>query len=158
MPSGSVQQGFTYVALLILVAALGTGLAAYGELASHAAQREKETQLLWIGEQFRQAIGLYYQRTPGATKRYPRALDDLLVDSRFLTRQRYLRRIYDDPLTGKPEWGLVVVPEGGIAGVYSLAQGRPVHSVKESQASSYQDWRFVYEPPANQPLQQLIGR
>ncbi|MGH7485182.1 MAG: type II secretion system protein, partial [bacterium] len=134
-----------------VVAALGTGLAAYGELASHAAQREKETQLLWIGEQFRQAIGLYYQRTPGAAKQFPQTLEDLLEDHRFLTRQRYLRRIYDDPFTAKPEWGLIAAPGGGIAGVHSLAEGRPVRLGEFSSAGSLSDWQFVYEPPTVSP-------
>ena len=46
------QGGFTYVGLLIAVALMGVGLAAYGELYSHAAQREKEAELLFIGGQF----------------------------------------------------------------------------------------------------------
>src|SRR5256885_1260160 len=42
------QSGFTLVALLIAVAIMGAGFAALGELASHAAQREREKQLLFI--------------------------------------------------------------------------------------------------------------
>jgi type II secretory pathway pseudopilin PulG len=153
MRSGSSQRGFTYIALMILVAALGTGLAAYGELASHAAQREKEAQLAWIGEQFRQAIGLYYQRTPGAAKRYPQTLRDLLEDKRFLTPQRYLRRIYRDPLTGSTEWGLVEAPGGGIAGVYSVSGASSVGRATAGGISTtpggvpYHEWKFVYTPP-----------
>lgn len=41
---GKRQVGFTYIGLLILVAAAGAGLAAYAETASHAAQREKEAE------------------------------------------------------------------------------------------------------------------
>lgn len=150
----SVQQGFTYLAALLLVAMLGSGLAAYGELASHARQREQEAELKWIGNQFREAIGLYYQRTPGTQKRFPGSLEDLLEDKRFLTRPRYLRRIYRDPMTGKTEWGLVQAPEGGIAGVHSLSESRSISvaslgsdgvTIREHRA--YTEWRFVYEPP-----------
>src|SRR5687767_15501109 len=56
------QAGFTYLAALFMAAALGAGLVAVGETWSHARQREKEAELLWIGEQFRQAIALYYHR------------------------------------------------------------------------------------------------
>ena len=119
------QRGFTYLAALIVVALMGGGLAVYGEMASHARQREKEAELVWIGNQFREAIGLYYQRSPGAAKRYPEKLDELLQDSRFLSRQRYLRRIYTDPMTGNAQWGLVQAPQGGVMGVYSLAAGKP---------------------------------
>lgn len=116
---------------------MGGGLAAYGEMASHARQREQEAELIWIGNQFREAIGLYYQRSPGAVKRYPGKLEELLEDGRFLNRQRYLRRVYADPMSGKAEWGLVEVPEGGIAGVYTLAEG-----------SVLSQRRFTYQPPA----------
>lgn len=122
--TGARQRGFTYLAALILVALMGAGLAAYGEVASHARQREQRAELAWIGGQFRQAIGLYYQRSPGTAKRYPESLEHLLEDRRFLSRQRYLRRIYADPFSGKAQWGLVPAPQGGIMGVYSLAAGR----------------------------------
>lgn len=126
MPSGRrAQTGFTYLMALMLVAVLGTGLAAYGEAASRARDREKLAELRWIGNQFREAIGLYYQRSPGTAKTYPARLEDLLADSRFLSRQRYLRRLYRDPFTGKADWGLVPAPQGGILGIYSLADGRP---------------------------------
>jgi hypothetical protein len=97
---------------------------------------------------------LYYQRTPGAVKRFPQELEDLVQDKRFLSPQRYLRRIYLDPLTGKPDWGLVRAPGGGIAGVYSLGGGRSIgragHGGMEvSGGASYQEWKFRYEPPAS---------
>ena len=52
------SRGFTYLSLLLIVAALGTGMAAFGELASHAAQREKEAELLFIGDAYREATYL----------------------------------------------------------------------------------------------------
>ncbi len=144
MSSGR-QRGFTYLTALLLVAAVGASLAAVGGLWSQASQREKEAELLWIGEQFRQAIGLYYQRSPGSAKRYPEKLEDLLEDRRFLTVQRYLRRIYADPMTGKPQWDLISAPGDGIMGVRSLSGGRPVR--ERGGARRYADWTFIYEPP-----------
>ena len=47
MNAGRKQQGFTYLGILILVAVMGAGLAAFGTIASHAAQREKEAELLF---------------------------------------------------------------------------------------------------------------
>src|SRR5688572_19154677 len=105
MPSGK-QLGFTYVSALILIAGTGAALAAFAEAWSHARQREKEAELMWIGNQFKQAIGAYYHRSPGTVKRYPETLEDLLEDKRHLTTQRYLRKIYADPLTGATDWGL----------------------------------------------------
>ena len=85
MSSGKrTQRGFTYLAMLIAVALIGVGLVAGSEVWSHSRQREKEQELLFIGEQFRRAIGQYYERTPGAVKRYPDKLQDLLDDPRFV--------------------------------------------------------------------------
>lgn len=114
-----------------------------GELWSQSRQREKEIELIWIGEQFRQAIGLYYHRSAGAVKRYPSALEDLLQDPRFPNPQRYLRKIYNDPMSGKPEWALIPAPEGGIMGVHSLVHAPALRQVG---GSTYSDWHFVYEP------------
>jgi len=153
MRSGS-QGGFTYVAILVAVAALGWGIAALGESWARIAQREKERELLWVGNQFRHAIGLYYHRSPGGAKRYPERLEDLLADARTLTPQRYLRRIYLDPVTGKREWGVVRAPEGGITGVYSLSGASTLKrggfgkaDEKFAAGATYGDWRFVFEPP-----------
>jgi type II secretory pathway pseudopilin PulG len=154
MSAGSRQQGFTLAGALLLIGVLGAGMAAYGELASHAAQREKEQDLLFVGNQFRQAIGTYYERTPGAVKRFPPTLEDLLQDKRHPMPQRHLRRLYADPLTGKPQWGMVAAPQGGIMGVYSLSEAQPVKSggfaARDgafAAAGRYSDWQFIYLPP-----------
>jgi type II secretory pathway pseudopilin PulG len=153
MSSGRRQRGFTYLAALFLVGIAGIGLAATAEIWSHARQREKEAELLWIGEQFRQAIGLYYQRTPGTVKRYPERLEDLLEDKRYVNVQRYLRRIYVDPMSAKAEWGLVPAPGGGFMGVYSQSGGKPIRTASlppdegtAAHAATYRDWRFTYQP------------
>lgn len=149
-------QGLAYVFALILVAIVGLALTGYAQATSHAQQREREAQLLWVGEQFRHAIGLYYQRTPGASKSYPKRLEDLLRDSRFVSVQRYLRELYRDPITERAKWGMVPAPGGGIMGVYSLAPGTPIKTggfpLREKSfagARQYSDWVFSYEPPQN---------
>jgi type II secretory pathway pseudopilin PulG len=154
MSAGSRQQGFTLAGALIMIAVAGAGMAAYGEMASHAAQREKEQELLFVGNQFRQAIGAFYDGTPGAAKQFPRKLEDLLQDQRYPVARRHLRRIYADPMTGKREWGLVTAPQGGIMGVYSLSREEPIKTGNFSQednafskAKNYRDWQFVHQPP-----------
>jgi type II secretory pathway pseudopilin PulG len=139
------QGGFTYLTALFLVAALGAGLAATGVVWSKARQREKEAELIWVGEQVRQAIGLYYQRSPGAMKRYPGKLEDLLEDRRYPNVQRYLRKIYADPVTGKRDWGLVLSSDGGVMGIRSLSTAQSIR--ERGNARTYADWKFVYEPP-----------
>ena len=153
MSAGSAQRGFTLLGMLIVVGVMGAGLAAYGELASHATQREKEKQLLFVGNQLRQAIGSYYERTPGPAKRFPQSLEDLVEDRRHPMPQRHLRRIYADPITGKPDWGVIPGPDGGIMGVHSRSEARPVKTggfaFRDStfvDTGRYSDWTFSYVP------------
>jgi type II secretory pathway pseudopilin PulG len=147
------ERGFTYLGVLLIVALMGFGLAAFGELYSHAAQREKERELLFIGEEFRNAIASYYRKSPG-TSVYPKKLEDLVEDKRFPMPQHHLRRIYADPMTGKAEWGLVEAPGGGFLGVHSLSEETPIKSgdfgVKNASfedAENYTKWTFAYSPP-----------
>jgi type II secretory pathway pseudopilin PulG len=150
--------GFTYMTILFVVAIMGVGLALAGEVWHTAAMREREAELLFVGNQYRRAIGLYYLNGP---KQYPRTLDDLLRDQRKPGIERYLRKLYPDPITGKGEWGLVKAPDGGVAGVYSLSNDRPLKvagfRIRDRDlegAAVYQDWKFVYSPAAQPAAQQ----
>ena len=124
--SRTKQGGFAYLGVLFFVAIMGIVSATAGAIWSIAQQREKEKELLFVGDQFRKAIGRYYENSPGTLKRYPNSLEDLLLDKRFVTTQRYLRRIYVDPMTLKSEWGLIKAPEGGIMGVHSMSNKHPM--------------------------------
>lgn len=146
------QTGFTLLALLFLIAGLGIGLAALGTLWHTAAQREKERELLFAGDQYRRAIESF--RTiplpEGQAPRLPRSLNELLLDTRFNHTVRHLRRPYPDPMTGKPEWGLVTDAQGGIAGVHSLAEGEPFKKglfppryAEFENKPGYRDWVFA---------------
>lgn len=148
----SKQSGFTFLALLFFVSLMGMGLAVTGVLWRQDAQREKERELLFVGGEFRRAIALYYENTPGLVKQHPKNLEDLLQDKRQPTMQRYLRRLYRDPITGKNEWGTVKRPDGAIVGVFSLGKETPIKqadfSLQEQQfeqAKHYSDWQFVYQ-------------
>lgn len=141
-------MGFTYIGVLALVVIMGAVLGAVAEVWHTALQREKERELLFVGNQFRQAIGLYYR----AGKKYPTRLEDLLKDPRQPTTQRYLRKIYRDPITGKAEWGLVIGAQGEIIGVHSLSEDHPIKVSGFSAADrdfngakKYSDWIFSYQ-------------
>lgn len=144
-------RGFTYLTVLFVVAILGAGLALAGELWHTMARREKEAELLFVGDQYRQAIGRYYLLGP--QRQYPRALEDLLKDPRRPGTERYLRRLHADPISGKDEWGLVRAPDGGILGVHSLSEDAPLKSANFRARdaafegkSKYSDWTFVFTP------------
>jgi type II secretory pathway pseudopilin PulG len=119
------MRGSVYLTMLFSVAFLGIALAAAGSLWATERQREKEVELLAIGEEFSEAIESYYLSSPGLVKTYPARLDDLLQDSRFLFVKRHLRQIYVDPMTGTREWHLVMSPVGGIQAVSSTSEKVP---------------------------------
>jgi type II secretory pathway pseudopilin PulG len=150
--SGSKVNGFTYVAVLFVVAAMGIGLASVGLVWHTAAQRENETELLFVGEQFRQAIASYKDGTPGGVRQFPATLEDLVLDKRFPTVRRHLRKVFVDPMTKSKEWGLVKIGDG-IIGVHSLSSERPLKRAgfrpeqeQFADAASYADWKFAYGP------------
>lgn len=122
----SRQAGFAYVWLLLGIAAMGLGLVQVVEVASQATQRARERELLFIGQQFRQAFESYQQASPDPRAReLPPSLEALLADRRTGQLRRHLRRIYVDPMTGKAEWGLVRAG-AFVTGVHSLSSQRPI--------------------------------
>jgi type II secretory pathway pseudopilin PulG len=148
------QRGFTYLTVLFMVAILGGGLALIGEMWENTTRREKEAELLFVGNQYRKAIERYF--LSGPQRQYPRTLDDLLKDPRRPGAERYLRKLYPDPMTGGSEWGLVKAPDGGILGVHSLSPEKPLKVANFKQrdagferAQTYADWKFVHALPAS---------
>ncbi|MCL5061183.1 MAG: type II secretion system GspH family protein, partial [Candidatus Thermoplasmatota archaeon] len=60
MPSGKASQsGFAYLFALMLIALIGMGLAAAGTLWRTDSRRAREAELLFVGDQYRQAIRSY---------------------------------------------------------------------------------------------------
>lgn len=147
------QRGFSYLGLMILIAIMGVGLAATGEIWATSRQRERESQLLYVGEQYRRALDRYYRNSPVGAPRYPQQLAELLRDPRFPDTRRYLRRLYPDPVTGKAEWGLVKGPAGEIVGIYSLSEAEPLKKAGFGLQdrgfegkTKYAEWVFVHGP------------
>ena len=147
------EAGFTYLGLMVLIAVMGIVLAATGEMWHVVLKREKEQELLYVGDQFRRAINQYYLHSPLKPRRFPMSLDDLLKDPRYPGTQRYLRKIYIDPITGDSNWGLVTGPAGEIFGVYSLSEDEPIKKSNFSSADSnfegkmkYAEWVFMGVP------------
>ena len=150
-PGARSARGFTYLGLLVLVALIGLALAAAGEVASTTAQREREAQLLWVGHEYRAAIGRYFR----LRRAYPQTLQELLGAPDAPVQVRYLRRLYPDPMTNAVDWVLVPAPNGGIMGVSSSSKRAPLktgHFDDEdepfAEATAYRDWQFTYAAPA----------
>ena len=100
------QRGFTYLGLMLIVASMGAALAATAQVWATVVQREKEVELLFIGEEFRKALKGFAAAARNSNEHAPRTLNDLIKDPRHPDTRRYLRKLYIDPMTGKTEWGL----------------------------------------------------
>ena len=95
------EQGFAMAALLVALAIMSLMLSMALPAWHHAAQREREAELIFRGEQYARAIMLYQRRTPGA---YPPDLETLV-------EERFLRRVYSDPMTAEGEFRLILQSE-----------------------------------------------
>ncbi|MDQ1813301.1 type II secretion system protein [Massilia sp. CCM 9210] len=148
------EQGFSYPIVMFLVAVLAIISVRAMENSLTAARRDKEAELLSVGQAYRKAIKAYYDGSPGTAKVYPSSLDDLLLDARGTQLRRPLRKRFRDPITGSAEWGLVRDESGAIKGIYSLSPskpfktgGFPVELGHFTQATQYRQWTFEYTPP-----------
>lgn len=115
------SQGFAYLAVLFMVAAISIGMGVVAPHEHTVQTREKERDWLFIGGQYQRAIASYYQQSPNGLNELPVTVDDLILDKRFLAPVRHLRRAYADPLTGE-DWVLVRREDGKLSGVYSRSQ------------------------------------
>jgi hypothetical protein len=150
------------------------------------AQREKEAELVFRGEQYVRAIGLFQRRSgPGVL---PPSVDVLVT-------QKFLRKKFKDPITGQdfdvlsptnvagpqagrgaptgappggrggsvpPTSGAVVAPQGaagggrGVMGVASKSRERSLRLY--NGRSRYNEWQFVYVQQAQAPGTGAPGR
>jgi type II secretory pathway pseudopilin PulG len=87
---GAAEAGYAMAALLVALAVMAVMMSVALPVWRHDAQREKEEELVFRGQQYVRAIRLYQTKT-GALP--------VSVDS--LVQGRYLRKKYKDPITGE---------------------------------------------------------
>ena len=151
----SSERGFAMAGLLVAIALLSLALSVAMPTWKTMAQREKEAELIWRGQQSDRAIQLYRKKNaaPGAPS------IEKLVEG------RYLRKKYKDPITNA-DFEIVGVSQAGNAPGVQQPQrgfGQLVGGVRsKSKAKSlrvlngrtvYSDWQFTYVPwkPGGQP-------
>ena len=144
------DRGFIMVAMLISIAVAAIWMSAALPSWRQQAIREKEAELVFRGEQYARAIYLYREKNNGA---FPQSVDQLV-------QQRYLRKKYLDPITGKeflPVAGLAPGQGGrgggaqpfasaGITGVRSTSNDESIKIYR--QQSTYSQWDFDWPAAA----------
>jgi type II secretory pathway pseudopilin PulG len=154
MPTGDrrstgtyAAQGYAMVALLVGLSVMAVAATVALPVWKQMAQREKEAELVFRGEQYARAIALYQRRNGPGT---------LPADVDVLLKGRFLRRAYRDPITGE-DFMLVRqsgqegtgAATGGIVGVASRSQAQSIRVY--NNASSYNEWQFIYVPRSATP-------
>jgi len=151
------NSGVTYIMLVAAIVIIGITTSIIGQSWKTASRMEKEEELLWRGNQIRQAIKGYYEYRQNVLHRgqpgnyYPTQLQDLVSDPGRVG-YRWLRKIYDDPMTGKDDWVLVRAG-GGIKGIHSSSTEAPlkmdnfrVEDETFRGKTRYAEWVFEYTP------------
>jgi hypothetical protein len=120
--------------------------------------REREKELLFRGMQYKDAITMWYKKSPtslGQAVAFPlNDLKDLLKDPRTTgsNTARYIRQLYKDPITGED---FVPIKGGATGGIIGVASSSELTPIKQSNfppglesfegKKKYSDWQFVYQ-------------
>ncbi len=106
------EAGFTLAAVVILLAVMAIMLTVAVQTASFQKRRENEEELIFRGNQIVEGVRLFRARHG----RFPNSLVELAR-----ANPRVMRKVWSDPITGKPDWvpvfmGQEGVPVAGTAG------------------------------------------
>src|SRR6185295_19638270 len=85
------QRGYAMVVLIVGLSVMAVMMTAAMPVWKQITQREKEAELVFRGEQYARAIGLFQRKNGPGT--LPPSFD-------VLVEQRFLRKKFKDPITG----------------------------------------------------------
>jgi general secretion pathway protein G len=148
------EAGFTMVEMAVVAAMIAILAAMAVPVARYSIRRQKELELRHELRTMREAIDKYKQLSDSGLipleiggEGYPPDLDTLVkgvtLVGQVTKKQRFLRRLPIDPMTGKSEWGMRSYQDepdsfawGGqnVYDVYSLSMGKAL------DGSYYKDW------------------
>ncbi len=105
------EAGYTLLILMFIIASMIIVLTAATPSLLTQGRREREEEMIWRGNQYVRAIGLYYRKFG----KYPTKIDDLYQNTNGL---RFLREKYKDPMnTTDGTWRLIYLgPNGQLIG------------------------------------------
>jgi len=105
------EAGFTLLMVMITVATMMIAMMATVPNLLTQGRREQEAEMVWRGQQYSRAIGLYYKKFT----KYPTKVEDL---TRQTNGVRFLRKAYTDPMNKEDgSWRFIYVgPNGQLIG------------------------------------------
>jgi len=146
------EKGFNLAALLVAIGVMSIMLAIALTIWSRVAQREREEELIFRGNQYVIAIDRFYRKF----QRLPLKLEEL-------SKAKCIRRLYPDPMTKKGDWELIYYSPAGpgkdllkssikqskgiatraIVGVVSKSTKKALRPHKGKW--HYNEWQFIYK-------------
>jgi len=148
------ERGYAMAALLVGLSVMAIMLSVALPVWRTAAQREREAELIFRGEQYAHAIELYSRRNGG----FPPSLD-------VLEKGRYIRKLYKDPVAGNADFQPVFA--GQMIGGQPAAPRQPGGAATPGAAGAQAGQAPASGPvarggrgaqPFGQPLGQAQGR
>jgi general secretion pathway protein G len=152
--SSAAQTGFTMVELAVVAAMIAILAAMAVPVARYSLRRQKELELRYELRLMRDAIDKYKQLSESGQiplqiggEGYPPDLETLVkgvtLVGQLEKKQKFLRRIPIDPMTGKTEWGLRSFQDEHDSFAWGGQNVYDVYSLSEAKAldgTSYKDW------------------
>ncbi len=93
------EEGFLLLGVLFMILLIMIALAIAAPKIADSIRRDKEQETIHRGKQYARAIRMYYNKFG----RYPNTIDQLVKTN----NQRFLRKRYLDPMTGKDDWRII---------------------------------------------------
>lgn len=138
------QAGYALLVVLLLAALVLIALSAAAPSVLTQGQREKEEELIFRGEQYRRAIGVFFKKFG----RYPNSVEELLRTNDL----SFLRREYPDPMTPEGQWRFIRVgPSGEFIGAHTRRQTKSAgeeDEEAEDDSDEEGEEEDTEEPPA----------
>jgi len=95
------ERGYAMAALLVGLSVMAVLMSMALPVWSQFARREREEELIWRGQQYARAVGLFQRKFANT---FPPTID-------ILVEQRFLRKKYKDPITNDD---FLPIPAGGV--------------------------------------------
>ena len=137
------ESGYALLVVILLAALVLIALSAVVPQVLTQGQREKEEELVFRGEQYRRAIGVFYKKFG----RYPNSVEELLRTN----ERSFLRREFRDPMTPEGKWRFIRVgPNGEFIGAHGRRSSKKPG--EEDEGGDEGDGEEeTEEPPAGGP-------
>ena len=168
------SKGYALLAVVFMAALVALSLSVAMPSAWTRGRREMEVELLFRGNQYKRAIGLFFRKH----SRFPMKIEELLCTN----DRSYLRKEWPDPMTRSGEWRLLRLGPGGriigsskspkrtgpLGGSGTVGSSRPVSRGADSPTTqpivgvasrsrdhsfrvfdgqeTYYDWEFIFDP------------